>query len=424
MKILSYLDASSLFCMIRVSKLFHQIASDDIIWHKIYTSEFGSQTWKPKLADDAAPKVNFVEPRDLLAGHWKRMYLTSVAGKEMYKWRNEMKDISPVTGIPKQMERVLRNLNLIWELTVSEKLGYVNVLKQSQVFFLKSSMIVSWSGSCLPKYYHIRSLQLHAVRREVQWSLKAKKCGWHSLISKVDLITQRCPFIGTDGLIKMMHVPPGFIVGIWRMDNSVAFIMVSLHFHNLLERSLLGFPACPYTEPFDRLQVDTSDPELGLCDYTLNLALHDTSTEIMSGHFQQLSCHKGRIRYGSDMVKLKVIDKTNLSQHRPLSGNIELPWGSEELEGSVENCCIMTLTLLDVFQKPFWCVSSPICITAAKEKLSYGESDEHFLMRYRDPEGQVKMGLVWWKEQKQFFIISLNVYIPVSKVNKRFGTDR
>lgn len=36
------------------------------------------------------------------------------------------------------------------------------------------------------------------------------------------------------------------------------------------------------------------------------------------------------------LVELRVIDRTNLSQHRSLSGNVKLPWWSEELEGSVE----------------------------------------------------------------------------------------
>lgn len=83
----------------------------------------------------------------------------------------------------------------------------------------------------------------------------------------------------------------------------------------------------------------------------------------------------------------------------------------------------MTLTLLDVFQKPFWCVCSPITITMAKQPLSYDYSGEHFLMWYHSPDGQVKMKLVWLKEEKQFFLISLALYISVSKVNKHFSRE-
>lgn len=83
----------------------------------------------------------------------------------------------------------------------------------------------------------------------------------------------------------------------------------------------------------------------------------------------------------------------------------------------------MTLTLLDVFQKPFWCVSSPVSITMAKRPLSYDYSGEPYLMGYYSPDGQVKMQLVWLKEEKQFFLISLTLYISVSKVNLHFSRE-
>ncbi|XP_074554525.1 F-box only protein 15-like isoform X2 [Halichoeres trimaculatus] len=342
MKILSYLDASSLLNVIFVSKRFHQIASENDVWRKLYTSEFGSQTWKPKLAHCAAKDVDFEEPRDLPAGHWRRMYLNTVTGREMYKFRKHLRILSPLTGLPMLTEMVLRTLNLNWELTVSEKNGREHVLMQSQLFFQKSSMIVCWSGVGLLKYYHIRTLQVHAVRVQAQTGLKEKKLGWHSLIFKVDLEAQSYGLIGSDNLIKVMHVAPGLMVVIWRADNTVVFIAVCLHFHKLVERSLLGFPSSPYTE-LDHGLVDTSVPERGLHGYTLNFTLHQTSTEIMSGCFHPLCCHRGRIRYGSGMIKLKAIDKADQSQHRPLPGNIGLCWSGGGLECSVEisGCIIL-----------------------------------------------------------------------------------
>ena len=55
--------------------------------------------------------------------------------------------------------------------------------------------------------------------------------------------------------------------------------------------------------------------------------------------------------------------------------------------------------------------------------LSKDYSGEHFVMHYQTPEGKVVMKLVWLKEQKQFFLISLTIYVPVSKVNKHFSTE-
>ncbi|XP_051247715.1 F-box only protein 15-like isoform X1 [Dicentrarchus labrax] len=418
-KILSYLDASSLSCIGHVSKLFHHLANDDVMWHKIYMSEFGSQTWKPKLADDAEPKGDPVEGGDRSTGHWKKMYFRMMAGQEINKWRRELREISLYTGLPRQTEWVLRNLNVSWELTVCDCWGRENTLVQSRAYFFESSVIVRWSGGSFPEYQYISNIQLHGVRKETLKSPGVRKPGWRSLILKLDMKCQRGRFLGKDRLIKLIHLSPGFIVGVWRGLSAVAFIMVSLHFHRLVEKSLLGSPVCPYSEPVDLPRVDNSDSEFGLHGYTLHFVLHNTGTEIMSGHFRQLSCCRVQIQRG--LLELKVINRTNLSQHRSLSGNIKMPWKSEALEGSVESCCIITLTLLDEFQKPFWCVSSPIRAKNAKKKLTFDYSGEHFLMEYLSAEGQVKMKLVWLKEQKQFFLISLAVYIPVYKVNKHFS---
>ncbi|CAJ1054640.1 F-box only protein 15-like isoform X1 [Xyrichtys novacula] len=422
MKILSYLDASSLFCISYVSKCFHQIANDDIMWQKIYMSEFGGQTWKPKWADDAVHRVDAEEVGGQLAGHWKRMYFTAVAGQDINKWRRELREISMYTGLPRKTKWVLRNLNMSWELTVEAgNLEKKITLQQSWMSVFESSMILCWNGSCFPKYHYITNIQLHAVRKEAHWSLKTKKTGWRSLISNLDMRTQPTWFIGQDRLIRLIHLLPSFIVGIWRGENSVAFFMVCLHFHKLVERSLLGSPVCPYSEPENPLPADNSDPEFGLHSYSLHFGLHNTDTKIISGSFFQLYSHRSQIMDGQ--VELRFIDRTNLSKHRSLSGNIKMPWKSEELEGSVENCCIITLTLLDEFQKPFWCVSSPICMKMATKMLSLDYSGDYFLMEYRDQGGRVKMMLLWLEEQKQFFLIDLKVYIPVSKVNNHFSTD-
>ncbi|XP_031152833.1 F-box only protein 15-like isoform X1 [Sander lucioperca] len=422
LKILSCLDPSSLSCISHVSKLFYQLANDDAVWHKIYMSEFGSQTWKPKsLAGDAAQKVDPVEGdvEDRSPGHWKKMYFRTLAGQEVNKWRRELRhDNSPYTGLPRQTERVLRNLNVSWELTVCDCYGRKITMEQSRAYFFESSVIVRWSGASFLKFHHIRNIQLYGVRKETLKSPKARTPGWRSLIIKQDnMIPVR--YICTDKLVKLRHLPPCFLIGTWRGSNSIAFIMVSLHFHKLVEKSLLGSPVCPFSEPMDPPPADNSDPEFGLHGYTLHFVLHNTGAEIMSGHFRQLSCRTIQVRSG--LVELRVINRTNLSEHRPLSGNIKMPWKSGTVEGAVENCCIVSLTLLDEFQKPFWCVSSPISIMMAKRQQSFDYSGEHFVMDFKDSDGQVKMKLVWFKEQKQFFLISLTVYISIFKVNKHFS---
>ncbi|KAF0028776.1 hypothetical protein F2P81_017881 [Scophthalmus maximus] len=410
-KILSHLDASSLFSIGHVSKLFHRLASDDAMWRRIFMSEFGRHMWRPKSAAGAAAEVG-----DLSPGHWKMIYLRTVTGHDVNMWRRELRDISPYTGLPSQTEWVLRNLNVSWELTLRDSWGQESRLQHSRAFFFESSVIISWSRGSFASCHHISSIQLHGVRREAPRSPRVRP-DWRSLILKVDMKTRPWHFLGRDRLIKLLHPSPGVIIGVWRGQSIVAFIMVCLHLHKLVEKSLLGSPACPYYEPEDRPPPSCdSDPAFGLHGFTLHFVLHNTGTEIMSGHFRQLSC--GTVQSQRELVEVKVINKDNLSQHRSLSGNVKLPWKSEALEGAVENCCVMTLTLLDELLKPFWCVSSPVCVKMAKRPLDLDYGGEHFLMEHREPGGKVRMTLVWLKEQKQFFLVSLTVYISVSRVNR------
>lgn len=99
-------------------------------------SEFGSQMWNQMTVHDDStqevqdqlesqwltpPAENDVDqledqsleqlaeqPVDKSVGHWKRLYFRTVAGQEINKWRKELKNISPYTGLPRQTEFVLR----------------------------------------------------------------------------------------------------------------------------------------------------------------------------------------------------------------------------------------------------------------------------------------------------------------------------
>ncbi|XP_053271468.1 F-box only protein 15 [Pleuronectes platessa] len=404
LKVLSFLDASSLFCISHVCQLFHQLANEDDLWKEIYTSEFGTQTWRPKSAHDAGMKAcrgEVVEERPL--GHWKKMYFRTLAGREVNKWKRELRDIRPHTGLPRQTELVLRTLNMSWELTLSDCWGGEVTLRENQVTFLQSALVVRWSEGVFPSYHHISSIQVHGVRKETQ-KIPRVRPSWRSLILKLDMKTEPHSFIGRDKLITLIHLSPGVLIGRWRGQSSVAFIMVSLHFHKLVEKSLLGSPACLYSEP-----GENSDPALDPQSYSVHFVLHSPGALILSEHFSQVHCRSVRLEHY--LQEMTLIHSSVLPQHKPLSGSIKLPWRSEELEGAVENCCIMTLTVLSGFLTPVWCVSTPIFIRMARKPPAAVYCGEHFLMHHDGPGGKVKMKLVWVKEQKQFFLISLIIYI-------------
>lgn len=82
----------------------------------------------------------------------------------------------------------------------------------------------------------------------------------------------------------------------------------------------------------------------------------------------------------------------------------------------------MSLTLLDEFRKPFWCVSSPVSMVPGQTPVCYDYTGDHFLAQYEDSGGKVQMQLVRTGKQ-EFYLMSLVVFLPVGKVNRYFGRN-
>ncbi|XP_034416621.1 F-box only protein 15 [Cyclopterus lumpus] len=425
MKVLSYLDPSALFSISHVSRLFYQLANDEALWKNIYIVELGkNKKRKPKCMDELLLKTATLEVHDGAAGHWKWLYFKTVAAYDMKTWKSHLGLISRHTGLPSRTERVLRNLHVTWELTVSDKSGHEGTHEPSWSQFCETSVTLCWSGGgCLPDYQQISTLQLHGVRRIALNCPGLKKPGWRSLMATLDMqaLTGSTQVIGQDRLVELKLLQPGIIIGVWREQSSVAFVMFTLHFHRLVERSIQGSSVCPYVEQIIKSPFDDIDPEYGLHGYQLHIVLHNTACEIMSGSFHQMFCQRTQICDG--LIQLTAISRIILSQHTPLSSRINLPWRCEALHGAVKNCCIMSLTLLDEFKKPFWCVGSPVSMELEKTPVSYDYDGEHFSIHHQDSDGQVKMKLVWMEEQKQLALISLVVYVTVCKVNEHFSRN-
>lgn len=76
------------------------------IWRNIYTSEFESPAWKPKLATPPSPPAVKEEPHS--AGSWKKKFFRRMREQDMEKWRKDLRKTCPHTSLPQQTEAVLR----------------------------------------------------------------------------------------------------------------------------------------------------------------------------------------------------------------------------------------------------------------------------------------------------------------------------
>ncbi|XP_023650170.2 F-box only protein 15 [Paramormyrops kingsleyae] len=423
-KVLLYLDAASLLCISHVNKTFYELANSNYMWHRMYLREFEKKAWKPKKAEEVTERMNSACIHERGQGYWRNVYFRKMSGYSEERWKLQLRRLDPYTGLSRDTVQVLRSLNVSWEITMTDKHGRETTLEQSHAYFSDSGVTLCWTKGSFPYLYKISSLQLHGVRRMPLIVSGVNRPGWRSLIFKLDgdTIRRTGQYFGSDQLVKLLHLQPGLVIAVWRSHWSIVFIMVNLHFHRLVERSLLGTSICPYVAPDDRLPFDDVDPEYGLHGYSLHISLHNTMKIIMSGHFPQLSCRKDQIRNG--FIKLTAISRKNLSQQSALSGKFILPWKSDFLSGSIENCCMMNLTVLDEAQHPFWCVSVPVTMTLSdKGSVSYDLDGENFYIKHQEMDGKVMLDLVWMREHSQFFLVHLVVYISTSKVNEHFGRE-
>ncbi|KAI2667499.1 F-box only protein 15 [Labeo rohita] len=411
LKILSFLDASSLFNISFVNKRFHDLANSNALWSALYASEIEKKKWRPRvnvMKEDVSNTI--VEERP--AGYWKKQLLKEMAGYKDTLWKTELKHMNPHTGMPALTEEVLRRLHIQWEITLTNKNGRESVYKQTHTFFEDSSVTVCWTQGFWPYMNNLNSLQLHGIMCPAT-PAPGDKPRWRSLIGKTSL--QRSghwSFFGADRLVKVLHFDKGIIIGLWRGNWKIAFIMVNLHFHKLIERSLLG--------PYMPAEDNAVDPDCSRHGYTLHIVLHNPVRRIMSQRFSPL--YTSRVMSQGEYVQLIAIDFANVSEHVPVA-KISLPWQAEGLQGEVERCCMMTLTVLDEAQRPFWCVSSTVKMYSRQRVLDLEYEGEQFIILYGDGEGKVKMTFVWMEEFQHYFLVQLATMFPAAKVKRHFGGE-
>ncbi|XP_062377797.1 F-box only protein 15 isoform X2 [Sardina pilchardus] len=424
LKILSFLDASSLYSIGYVNKKLHELANNNALWYRLYIRECTKQKLKTKLGDEVADRLTIATIQEKPKGHWKRLLFKKMVGFNQSRWISQLKAVSPYTGLPKQTVHVLRSLGVTWELTVTNQDGHQRTFKHSHTFFSECSLNLTWIGLGALEYLGIKSMQLHSVvPLALDRGVASCRPAWRSLIFEVNMAKFNWRFFGSCVLVRARHCIsfPGLVMGIWRDNDEVVFFKANLHLHKLVEKCLLGSISVPYSMPEHKPLFDDVDPEYGLHGYKVYIELHDMTKLIMSGQFSGLFCRREAVT--KEFVVLQAISRDKRSQHTAFADKFSLKWRSEGLEGSVEHCCVMSVTVLDESQTPFWCVSSPVPIMLSKgvDSRDYDYRGESYVIRYHGSEGRISLDLVWMEELGQYFLVMFHIHLPVVKINRYFG---
>ncbi|XP_040613743.1 F-box only protein 15 isoform X1 [Mesocricetus auratus] len=427
LNIFSYLDAVSLLCIGCVSRRFYHLASDNLIWIKIYSAAFSPKRshWKVNSVEETATSVSLLSVDDKEVGYWKKEYITKQISYVKEALAQIVKPVNSYTGLPVKIKEALRVFGLHFAIILREKSGKEHIMQHVDLSFNDTSATVVWYDKNWPHLAKLSTLDLCGVTPVFADRYKTfDPYGprWLSLIAKYDLShLSKAAMIGCDRLVRVFCLNPGLLVGLWQKDDGLAFVMANLHFHRLVERSTLGSTTLPYVPPPHHSPFVDDSPDYGLQGYQLHIDMHGGGTFYLCSTLYTLFSSKECIENG--YAKFMVINLNNNREHLPLIGKVGLTWRTTIFDGFIESCSFMDLTLLEEYRKPFWCVSSPVYLRS----VAYPSDGPHFLghtycVDYMDAEGGVRVELVWIEETEEFFIVSLVLYLSVAKINHWFGT--
>ncbi|XP_029868332.1 F-box only protein 15 isoform X1 [Aquila chrysaetos chrysaetos] len=428
-KIFSYLDAVSLLSVGCVNKHFYHLANDNGIWLKIYSICFQPKRtiWKMKSEETETVSLGCAALHDRKPGYWKKEYIFKQIAAVKMRVMRLVKPVDPYTGLPCKNKEAMKASGLSWMIVLKDKNGKEHLTEKAKLSFKDTSVTILWYSTNWPCLDSLSTLKLFGVIPLLpDQSRGPSKNGprRRSLIAEYHLanVTESSVALGADKLVQLFSLKPGLLVGLWKEKNEIAFVMASLHYHQLLERSTLGSATVQYALPPNKPVLDDVDPEYGLHDYSLHLDMHGGSCTYLCGTFKSLFCRKGDIANG--YLRLTVVSLKDNKKHLPLTGTLGLSWETDVFKGNVKDCYVMDVTLLDENGKPFWCFSAPVYIELSSEASSlYDYLGRTYTTDYADSEGKVCVELVWLEETKEYFIVNLVLYISTKKVNNWYGTN-
>ncbi|XP_062841702.1 F-box only protein 15 isoform X2 [Trichomycterus rosablanca] len=321
-KILSYLDAGSLFCISFVNKSFNELANDNATWYHLYSHRRANVVTSGPVQHltDGLDAASVQEKRK---GFWRRRFFRDLSGPHK-DWRKELRVVHPYTGLPRRTAQLLRTLCIQWEITVRGVRGRENRTAHTRVYFSQASVTVSWTSGNWPTLDKPTTLEVHGVMPVPINCPLAFRPGRRSLLNTAVLNKGVGTPCGSDGLVRLLYIEKGLTLGVWKDQQEVAFVLLNLHHHRLVERNLLGSSTTMYEPGRAAARFDDLDPEYGLHSYSVHTELHNTETSITSTRFTQLHCRRDRRRLrpaeGSSEGE-QVQSRPSVCKHQPAVEN-------------------------------------------------------------------------------------------------------
>ncbi|XP_025076349.1 F-box only protein 15-like isoform X2 [Pomacea canaliculata] len=417
LKIFTYLDVQSLMNASCVNKQWSAVASDNLLWQDIYKRYISHSEHNSK------PAVQSESPQKLSASYWKNICMTRCCERRNKITFGKLKKLNPYTGLPSQTEAAVRQGRIMYKLCLVDKMNAEHISEASDMYWHQMATCVCW---CRLDFLPVQ--KVHCIRLLASSPLifGADGSPYHcSLVWEENLHLSRYikenQVWASDDLINLYWLPGNLLLGTWKADSEIAFLMVGLHYDKLLHRSLLGTALACYKGKKHKPVPDDVDPTYGLHGYQVTLELHNTQQSLWSQQFRNLHGHleDGVI----DRVIFTLVRHDCTTDHTPLYGKIALPWRTELFKGRVKMVAWLDLTVLDERGDVFDVFSSPVCVQKSSIKgpdFEYGE-DHQLTIRHSSDRTTMNMQLGQLHDGRMF-VRHLELSLALSAVNDWFGT--
>jgi hypothetical protein len=420
MKVFNYLTPGDLLSCAAVSKYWQNIANDNVLWYRMYL----------RYCAGGKRKKGTLSIADQPPSYWKQQCLCRNDELRPVRIVRQLKRLNPFTGLPRDTQNILEKMTLRWALVLVTGDGKEQTIAfHNDLCYFSMVVCVRWYPLEF-KTNEVRRLRVYAVRPAFfdhsGKPLLNSPCR-RSLVADInfslaDFVMTHKP-VGEDKLLGLYAAEAGLSFGIWKEGNGLAFVAISLHYHQLVQRCIMGDHSRMFVPEVSCVPHDDVDSKYGLHGYSCTLELRNLRNSLWTQQFNNVFSQTGSTVSG--WVKFSLIDPERSYERSSLNKKILMPWKTTVFSGKIPNTCIVDCTVLDEHENPMWCTSFVTVVQKHQNtNLRYEyDGDDLYQLYVVEPEyGAIDAVLIWEETTSQFFMTSLQLHLHVAFINRWFST--
>nr|CAB3245201.1 F-box only protein 15-like [Phallusia mammillata] len=405
-EVIGYLDLQSVLTFPCVCKKWRCLVDNETLWQRVFLKHAAISPFTFRIPDSTAGEAKGMS-------FWKSKCLKYFIGQRNKYYKSKVKK-NIYTGTTNNMEQLLKNIGVKFQLGIEDIAGRKHCLKLSYKKVFKSSTLLQWNSlNLFPDWREIKAVKVfglvpvlyQAYNKPLKSSPLQK-----SLLTSI-VIPKGLQTCCSDEKLSLIRVTSFLCVALWKGSTDVAFVMASLHHHNLIDKLLYGSEERMYSIEHCPI-LDDIDHKYGLHSYDCHLHLHSSSETIWEEKFTCMGC--------------EIIDKLvqlNVTRFSPFCNSVpSLSWKTDLFHGSLNRVALLDVTVIDCNKVIMWSNSGIVIGESSQQtEVDFDNFTEEFLFTLTDQFGSVEMK--YKLTDGNYIITAVKVGIWVKHLNGWFATN-